>query len=79
MRVRHSKGEHFQIIKVGIVAASVCTDLSDEKATARLNAEHPTGIRSRWAISDAPTFATGQSNPCPCEHDSSRRHILFSC
>lgn len=66
---------------VGLMCASVCTSLSDEEATARLNRERPTGISSAWEVSDDEFFADGTSpNPCPC-HDApeTHRHLLFNC
>lgn len=72
----------FQAYKVGLVSASICTNLSIEEATDRLNVEHPTGIASRWVWnSEAKTFAGGEPHPTPCERDpeSGRRHLLFHC
>jgi len=69
---------YFVAYGVGLVHASVCTDLSDEEATAALNREHPTGV-SPWSISTDKTFSGGEPNPCPCPDASGRRHILFSC
>jgi hypothetical protein len=69
----------FDAYSVGICAASVCTRLSDAETTARLNAEHPTGIRSVWEIDPAPTFKCGLPNPGTCELDPRNRHILYRC
>lgn len=70
----------FRAYAVGIANASVCTSLTDEQATARLNTEHPTGIDSPWSISPDDTFASGQPNPRPCDDlPATHRHILFSC
>lgn len=69
----------FDAYVVGPVYASVCTSLSDEEATRRLNAEHPTGIASAWAVSSDATFSGGQPNPCPCPQYPGNRHVLFSC
>lgn len=70
----------FAAYSVGVVCASVCTSLTDEQATDRLNAEHPTGITTRWQVAPDETFATGQPNPTPCEHHpETHRHILFHC
>lgn len=70
----------FRAYAVGFVSASVCTSLTDEQATARLNAEQPTGIESPWQVADDVTFASGDPNPRPC-HDwpDTHRHILFHC
>jgi hypothetical protein len=69
----------FTTYSVGLVSASVCTDLPIEEATERLNDEHPTGIDSRWQPSDEPTFSGGQPQPCPCNIDPSLTHYLFYC
>jgi hypothetical protein len=68
------------VYTVGLVHASVCTDLDDPDEIAReVNAKHPTGISSAWKISDAPTFSGGQPNPCPCDRDPDRKHYLMVC
>lgn len=50
---------------MGLSQASVCTTLGDEEATARLNAEHPTGHR----------LAVAGVAGC----DVQKRHLLFEC
>lgn len=73
-------GQEFHAYSVGPMAASVCTTLSLEAATARLNAEHPTGIDSQWQPDPAPEFRAGQPNPCPCEQEpETHKHYLFLC
>lgn len=67
----------FDVYSVGLVAASVCTDLDDDTATQRLNETHPTGIASRWTVADA-SFADGTPNPGPCARPGCR-HVLFAC
>jgi hypothetical protein len=70
----------FRAYAVGLCSASVCTSLSNEDATARLNGQEPTGIDSQWQISSDPTFASGQTNPRPCDDwPDTHRHILFNC
>jgi len=71
--------KEFDVYSIGVCYASVCTTLSDDVATERLNAEYPTGIRTDWRISpDA--FADGSANPHPCEKwPTTHRHILFQC
>lgn len=69
----------FEAYSVGLMSASVCTSLPLEDATNRLNAEHPTGISSKWRKSDD-DFRSGQINPCPCEkHPKTHKHYLFNC
>lgn len=67
------------IYGVGLCYMSVCTDDTDEEATRILNSEHPTGMDSYWKISENKTFKSGKPNPCPCEQEDGRRHILFDC
>ena len=71
--------KYFEVYVLGIVHASVCTDLTRRAATERLNREHPSGITSRWRPSKEPAFLGGEPNPSPCERDPSRTHYLFSC
>lgn len=70
----------FTAYAVGVCNASVCTSLSDDEATARLNLEHPTGI-GPWFVAADSHFADGtHTNPCPCEDKpDTHRHILFHC
>jgi hypothetical protein len=71
--------DHFDIYTWGLLEASVCTDLSDEKATQRLNLELPTGISSQWRISPE-DFLDGTPNGSPCNQQwEGRRHVLFHC
>jgi hypothetical protein len=70
----------FAAYSMGLIYASVCTSLSDDDATDRLNAEHPAGTVGGWTIASDPTFAAGEPNPCPCNRrPETHRHILFSC
>ena len=63
---------------VSLCAAVVCTSLTDEQATERLNAEHPTGISSRWSLADH--FAEGEPNGKPCDElPGTHRHLRFAC
>ena len=70
----------FMAYAVGLCSASVCSNLTDEETTARLNADHPTGIDSRWSRSTDTTFVNGEPNPRPCDDmPDTHRHILFEC
>ncbi len=74
-----AKEQEFVIYSTGVCYMSVCTSLSPEEATARVNAEAPTGVASKWELSEA-TFRTGQPNPCPCDKKpKTHKHFLFSC
>ena len=67
----------FMAYSVGLCYASVCTRLSDDEATARLNALRPTGV-GPWRIADE-AFADGSPNPSPCHDTPDHRHVLFTC
>ena len=74
----------FQVLAFGLVYASVCTSLSEEETTARLNLVHPTGLayscNLTWQPSTDDRFAAGQSNPCKCElRPDTHEHRLYSC
>ncbi|MEU9891054.1 hypothetical protein [Sphaerisporangium sp. NPDC051011] len=68
----------FRVYSVGLVHAAACTSLTDEEAATRLNAEHPTGITSRWQVADQ--LADGEPKGASC-HDlpDTHRHVLFIC
>jgi len=68
----------FWVYLEGIVHASVCTTLDRAAATTRMNAEHGTGISSRWQITED-TFSDGTPNGCACNAEHGRRHWLFTC
>jgi hypothetical protein len=68
-----------EVYSVGLVAMSVCSDDTSEEIMRIANMEHPTGISSRWTLSDDSTFASGDPNPGPCEQDPSRQHYLLVC
>jgi hypothetical protein len=69
----------FKVYAVGLVAASVCTSLADDRATAQLNLEHPTGV-GPWQRSGDEEFHGGTPNPCPCNvWPDTHRHLLFEC
>jgi hypothetical protein len=70
----------FEAYKVGLCTASVCTSLPLEEALEQMNVLHPTGISSKWELSQDKTFKGGQSNPCPCEDKpKTHKHYLLSC
>lgn len=74
------KPRTFVVYTIGICSASVCSTLSVEEITKRINEEHPTGIQSKWEPSDNKEFKDGQSNPCACEqYPSTHKHYLYVC
>lgn len=73
--------EELMVYANGLVHCSVCTNIkSREKIEKLVNLKNPTGISSKWSISDDKTFAGGESNPCPCEQKSNtHKHYLMVC
>jgi len=70
----------FDAYRVGLCNASVCSSLDIEETTRKLNQEYPTGIVSKWKLSEEPTFRTGEPNGCPCDlYPETHKHYLFSC
>ncbi len=70
--------DKFDVYGVGLVCASVCSNLGLEETTKRLNQEHPTGISHGWEFSKN-KFRDGSDNPHICERDTDCRHYLFNC
>lgn len=67
---------------------SVCApnDMSIEEITEQVNILNPTGIESKWKLSEDPTFhkkvdyVEPAPNPCPCDQQpETRKHYLFEC
>lgn len=69
----------FEAYSVGLCSASVCTSLSPEEATLCLNLRHPTGIASRWQLSEDTAFRDGTPHPCQCPDHPENKHYLFHC
>ena len=70
-----------EVYAVGPLTASCCAPKAMKRAAVEraVNAQYPTGIRSRWTISKDKTFRTGEPHPKVCENDSDRRHYLLHC
>ena len=66
----------FYILNVGLVGAVICTSLPIVEATNRLNSASPTGIGSRWALSDE---EEGHPNHAPCPDNPKNTHYAFNC
>ncbi len=70
-----------EVYAVGICAASACAekDTPREEIERVVNNFAPTGIESRWAISEDGHFANGEPMPAPCNNDPERQHWLLNC
>lgn len=64
----------------GICMASVCAEkgMTPQQVEDEVNIVNPTGISSRWRISDD-AFREGADNPHPCDKEPDRLHYLLSC
>ncbi len=69
-----------RIYASGVIHLSICVpeNMDREAIVEEVNRMSPTGIRSQWQISEEP-FRTGESNPCVCEEDNTRKHYLMVC
>lgn len=65
----------------GLVCCSVCTNIESIAMIENLtNLQNPTGIGSRWKVSDAIAFDSGEPNPCPCnDKPETHKHYLLVC
>lgn len=66
--------EYFEVYALGPLSMSVCTNIKDRKEIERQACIE--GIGS-WSISDDSHFASGQTNPCPCEDKDGYKHYLL--
>ena len=65
--------EFFRLAE-NLVSVQVCTSLSDEDATARMNLT-PSGTTGGWQLTDDPN-----NGPVPCvDEPATHRHLIFVC
>lgn len=72
---------NFDIYASGICAMSVCVneEATPKEIEKRANFVSPTGISSRWKISEDKFFRSGQTMPCVCESRPDHKHWLLVC
>lgn len=71
--------QEFVVYSHGLIYASVCTSLSAEEATTRINELYTAGTTNGWKLADE-SFRTGEANPHPChDHPDTHKHYLFNC
>lgn len=65
----------------GLVAASVCApaDMGRDEIKAAVDRDYSCGLENGWVFDPAPTFKSGQPNPCLCEREPGRLHYLMHC
>lgn len=70
----------FEAYSVGVCHASVCTNLSIPEAEQKLNDTEPTGLASRWSLSEDKFFKCGKiANGSDCPDTPGNKHYLMSC
>ena len=62
----------------GLVSWAICTSLPLAKAIAHANSIGPTGISSRWALSED-KFPDDKNNPHDCPDMLGHKHYLLEC
>ncbi|GAI76435.1 unnamed protein product [marine sediment metagenome] len=62
----------------GLVAWAICTSLPLDEAIAHANSIGPTGISSKWALSED-KFPDGKDNPHNCPDIPGHKHYLLEC
>ena len=63
----------FTLLQRKPLGCQVCSSLSIEETTKRLNAEHPCGTEHGWVLTDRP-----ESNPVPCAHyPTTHTHYVY--
>jgi hypothetical protein len=69
----------FTVYAEGACFASVCTILEEvEEIEKRMNEHSPTGIDSKWKVSED-NFFGGKPNPCQCNLTPDYKHYLLVC
>lgn len=69
------------VYAVGILSCSVCAPggMDRDVVARQVNAKTPTGISSKWRISEDTHFVTGETMPCTCQDAPDRKHWLLAC
>lgn len=71
-----------EVYSNGIVSCSACVpkDMTKEQIETAVNEKSPTGISSKWIISEDKTFSDQKTpHPCICDQDPERMHYLLHC
>lgn len=65
----------------GTVSCSVCAPAGMEREVIekQVNAQAPTGLKSKWQISEEKKFSGGEPMPYPCPDVPGRKHWLLHC
>ncbi len=68
----------FTLGSQGLVCWAICTDMPQEEAIAHANSISPTGISSRWQLSED-KFPGDLDNPHDCPDKPGNKHYLLNC
>ncbi len=71
--------EFFEAYSIGICYASVCSNKTPEEVVEEMNVWHPSGVSSKWELSEDETFASGEPNPNQCADREDCKHYLLVC
>ncbi len=61
-----------------LVVWAICTNLPMDEAIAHANMQSPTGISSKWQLSED-KFPGGTANPHDCPDKPGHKHYLLEC
>jgi len=68
----------FTLGSQGLVFWAICTNLPMEEAVAHANRMSPTGISSKWQLSED-NFPDGKENPHDCPDEPGNKDYLLNC
>lgn len=77
-KVKEKDISFFTLGHQGLVSWAICTNLPLDEAVAHANRLGPTGISSRWQLSED-KFPDGKDNPHICPDHSENKHYLLNC
>lgn len=76
-----NEDNYIQVYSQGTCCMSICAPkgatIKDIEIFA--NQYSPTGIASKWKISEDKTFARGEPMPCVCSYNENKMHYLLNC
>lgn len=69
------------IMSEGIFYLTACApaDMDGQAVEGEVRRRAIAGTSHGWRLSKDPTFSGGQTNPCVCDQDDTRKHWLFAC
>ncbi len=77
--ITDASSTEFQVYSVGACFSSVCSALSIEETTKRVNEMLSPNNEIEWKLNDDKKFANGTPMPHQCPDHAANKHYLFSC